>query len=1015
MERLKGIDRRDGSAVEVALRTTRLTIGAGPSADLRLVGNGIGDDHAVLELVAAGWKVVDRHAEAGTVVNGEFVAQRALRSGDVLEIGPYRLVFETIAGAPSPAPTAVRKPPAVPPSAPSPAVLPQAPARDPRTASGVASASSALRRRPRRAGPSSVGTAALLLVILGVSLAAFLVLSPDRAAHAQREARIEAAGIERVRTLRDAGRFELAAIALVDLEGSTASSATLATERDAIDRARGRAARAAELLEAIPSESGAPEQRHERATRAAADHADTPFASRFATLLRRTALEVRQAELARGASLLDRIVEDVKRQLEGRFGAARVAWQESHRRDLLTERFVAAAAIEAAELGAGVLAAAMVSKAEAAIATGDDLTASVVLDDQRIEALRGAVPTAELEGLLEVVEARLKGLGSGLVARREPPAGRDPAAGGSSSPGSPSPPSASPSAPVPGGPAGPPVPAVPHAPSRYMADRPVLTMIDRTARSGDVAGSIELATDAYAKEANDGARQRLEWRLERGQRALAFVASLGARIAANPNAVASVAVATRDGAAGRIETALPGPDGSAQFALRVEGGEPRPIKLLELDPKSCLLLAKRYTWSPAEHLDRAFFALAFDLAADADAAIEQAAPALELKLSLDRAIVLLRGLDEMPEWGFFRIDGKWLTFAERAKRDAENQVLAAIAKLDRGGTHYQAGLDELAELLAVAREAIARELAARRKKLLAQVAAAPEWKSLDGLYAERQKLDAARAHALELIFDEVRYFYPYTPPEVPPDVAKTYPEVQREVDARVEKVRAIWGNEHGEPAKGISLSPKFQGLLEMLDKERGTMLAADPDTADIDAAMGRLELLPRGTAQMTLRDVAVDLTERQRLDRDAEVLTYNTKVVTSAVEAELRQVRITNDYRLMFGRGALAVNEKVMRAARGHSDWMSRTGRFSHFNDMDQALRTPGDRMKREGYVGGGGENIAIADGPDGAHRGWIGSSGHHRNLLWAGHSEMGVGGVGRYWTQNFGGSTEYLGNLGDL
>jgi uncharacterized protein YkwD len=38
-----------------------------------------------------------------------------------------------------------------------------------------------------------------------------------------------------------------------------------------------------------------------------------------------------------------------------------------------------------------------------------------------------------------------------------------------------------------------------------------------------------------------------------------------------------------------------------------------------------------------------------------------------------------------------------------------------------------------------------------------------------------------------------------------------------------------------------------------------------------------------------------------------------------------------------------------------------------------------------------------------GAHNGWIHSSGHHRNILMPGWSEMGTGQSGRYWTQNFG------------
>ena len=42
------------------------------------------------------------------------------------------------------------------------------------------------------------------------------------------------------------------------------------------------------------------------------------------------------------------------------------------------------------------------------------------------------------------------------------------------------------------------------------------------------------------------------------------------------------------------------------------------------------------------------------------------------------------------------------------------------------------------------------------------------------------------------------------------------------------------------------------------------------------------------------------------------------------------------------------------------------------------------------------------------AFEGWFGSSGHHRNMLGKGHTELGVGRClhGGYWTQNFGAMT---------
>ena len=62
-------------------------------------------------------------------------------------------------------------------------------------------------------------------------------------------------------------------------------------------------------------------------------------------------------------------------------------------------------------------------------------------------------------------------------------------------------------------------------------------------------------------------------------------------------------------------------------------------------------------------------------------------------------------------------------------------------------------------------------------------------KQLDKVAQQRHELDAARAFAKELIFDEVKYFYPYSPPAVSSDRYAEYVRVQAEVDRRVAAVR----------------------------------------------------------------------------------------------------------------------------------------------------------------------------------------------------------------------------------
>jgi uncharacterized protein YkwD len=112
----------------------------------------------------------------------------------------------------------------------------------------------------------------------------------------------------------------------------------------------------------------------------------------------------------------------------------------------------------------------------------------------------------------------------------------------------------------------------------------------------------------------------------------------------------------------------------------------------------------------------------------------------------------------------------------------------------------------------------------------------------------------------------------------------------------------------------------------------------------------------------------------------------------------------------MMGRNILAVNPKVHKAARGHAVEMGALGYFGHFSPNPEH-RTPYQRMSLEGYTYGVSENIAATPSAADAHRRWLRSSGHHRNILMPGHIEFAVGNAGRLWVQNFGMADEYRSN----
>lgn len=1016
---------------ELALTARRIEIGDAVGGDGAFAGIGLGPRHFALERLADGWKIVDLGSPAGTLVNGSFVVQKLLKPGDRIEAAG--VVFEIAnrpdpagrptasppAAAPIPAPTHVESvvpPPAggARPSAPAagpfhdvlfpsahepveepvPPSLPPAPGRSSRSGgSGV------LRSAARRRARNFVSTLMVSAVIVVIGIAIVWQRFSDRSAGGLDLARERLALAVALREARD---FERARAVLSELElvkSPSVSPNAIQIELDAIERDRKRLENASVLARQLLTESDSdPAARLERIARAKADYADTPSVVEFGIAARAAERALRERRSKSGEPLVPRLEKARSSVLAGQYGAALSIYRDLGRSELATDRFVSTHGVAMTEAGARVVAESLLRRMQESLAKDDLLGASIAADEQAIAGLRGTALSVELEQVADVVAMKLKAAPNrgGLVpipVRTRPDA--ETAAKDSGATDA----TASP----------PPTPASVAKSALSAIDRQLLREADALYASGDIEGATALYERSLMGAAS-AAKPVFEQRLARSRRALGFLSALLAKIGESPAAVANLDVKTKDGTTGRIAGVSHG-----MLVLRTDQAEERECLPIELDAKSCLALANKLKWTPAESLDRASFALIAGDEKDIDAALARAAEDGNNKAEVDALVAMWRGLEQAPEWGFFRVDGQWITFKEREERLYAKQVHDAVAKLDRNDKAWEEGVAALNELLPVAPKVIADELGKRREKMLLALLKQPEWKALDGLDRVRAELEQARQHALELIFDEVKYFYPYNPPAVPPDIAKLYPEVQREVDDRVAKVRAIWGDEHGEAPKGISLSPQFQKLVKMIQGERPLLALCDPERRFDEPSAARLDLLPVGVDSLTIREVALDYSERARLDQDREVLALNLKITTSGTPQEVEQIRITNEYRRMMGRRVLALNDKLMRSSRGHSDWMSRTGKFGHDNDEDPALATPFLRMRAQGYVGGGGENCALnGGGPRGAHEGWKHSSGHHRNLLWESHTEMGVGAAGNYWTQNFGGGTEYAGNLGD-
>ena len=104
---------------------------------------------------------------------------------------------------------------------------------------------------------------------------------------------------------------------------------------------------------------------------------------------------------------------------------------------------------------------------------------------------------------------------------------------------------------------------------------------------------------------------------------------------------------------------------------------------------------------------------------------------------------------------------------------------------------------------------------------------------------------------------------------------------------------------------------------------------------------------------------------------------------------------------------ALRIDNRLVLAARLHSEDMSKRGYFAHQAPANPATGEgptgPADRMMKQEYIGFGySENIASSPSPTQAHTMWCHSSGHHRNIL-SGWTDLGSGVGGRNFTQNFG------------
>ncbi|MEM8885638.1 MAG: FHA domain-containing protein [Planctomycetota bacterium] len=350
-----------------------------------------------------------------------------------------------------------------------------------------------------------------------------------------------------------------------------------------------------------------------------------------------------------------------------------------------------------------------------------------------------------------------------------------------------------------------------------------------------------------------------------------------------------------------------------------------------------------------------------------------------------------------------RLEALALVYADGRTDPATDRYLAEVVRketIPEGGYVVHGGeLLARAEFVKRQEEALIAQYKEQLAKAHTAILADNALKKLDKLIAKKNELDERRNHALQLIFDEKKYFYPYR------DRMNEYAPVQMEVDARVEKVRELWEDRSTVKVKASdSMKRSLKAFDEAVRELKKRFVDVEEKVDDINFLRSYFG------KKFDIRTLYRTGDERELLSYSVEVMEWNTTVSGDITSVEREQVRVTNEYRMMFGRWPVRIVALLVKSSRDHCEEMSRLGYFGHFSPTP-GRKTPFDRMRLVGYQFGSSENCVMGTSdPKSAHERWCHSSGHHRNLLTAAWTEMGTGHYGRYMTQNFGRAPQFRG-----
>jgi uncharacterized protein YkwD len=177
-------------------------------------------------------------------------------------------------------------------------------------------------------------------------------------------------------------------------------------------------------------------------------------------------------------------------------------------------------------------------------------------------------------------------------------------------------------------------------------------------------------------------------------------------------------------------------------------------------------------------------------------------------------------------------------------------------------------------------------------------------------------------------------------------------------------------------------------------------IAARPDPSEFDRASRNRHPEPTASQSSTVTPSA------SRSPKPTHTAASPTPTISQRTRVENAVAALTNAEREKAGCPAVHIDERLRKAARGHSEDMAARNYFSH--DSPDGT-TPWDRAEAAGYPDPSGENIArgYRDATS-VVEAWMNSAGHRANILNCDSKAIGVGvelnsGKGPYWTQMFG------------